>query len=283
MNPRAVARRAFPYLIVSVGGFLLAYVILFFFAFPSEVLPDNVKVPTVVGLPFDQAASTLDKAGFNAVKGETRYHRTVAADVVLQQDPPAGSLQKRGIDITLAISGGQRSALVPNVAGLTQQQARLAIENAGFQFGSVGQRTSNLPRGAIIGSEPSAGESLQLPGRVDIAMSAGPASVLVPDLTGRTVADARSTLEQVGLRLGGVSQDTSSLQPENTVLSQSPAAGQSIGAGGTVNLRIARFPPPARLPSIDTSTRIDTLVFNQASRPTASVVSVQLSRYSVRQ
>jgi beta-lactam-binding protein with PASTA domain len=259
VNPRAVARRAFPYLVLAVGGFLLAYVILFIFAFPAEVLPDNAKVPTVVGLPFDQAASVLDKAGFHAVKGETRFHRTVAADVVLQQDPPGGSLQKRGVDVTLAVSGGQRNAVVPNVVGLDQQQARLAIENAGFQFGAVAQRTSDLPRGAIIGSEPAAGESLQLPARVDIAMSAGPASLQIPDLTGRTVADARSTLEQLGLRLGGVSRDTSSLQPENTVLSQSPAPGQRIGAGGSVNLRVSRFPAPVRLPPVDTSAKIDSL------------------------
>jgi serine/threonine-protein kinase len=259
VNPRAVARRAFPYLILAVGGFLLAYVILFFFAFPAEVLPDNAKVPTVVGLPFDQAASILDKAGFHAVKGETRFHGTVAENIILQQDPPAGSLQKRGIDVTLAVSGGQRSAVVPNVAGLAQQQARLAIENAGFQFGAVTQRTSELPRGAIIGSEPAAGETLQLPARVNIAMSAGPASLQIPDLTGRTVADARSTLEQLGLRLGGVSRDTSSLQPENTVLSQSPAAGQPIAAGGSVSLRVSRFPQPVRPSPIDTTTRIDTL------------------------
>ncbi len=256
MNPRALARRTFPYLIVSVGGFLLAYVLLFLFAFPAEVLPDNGKVPTVVGLPFEQAAAILDKAGFNAVKGESRYHRTVAANIVLQQDPPAASLQKRGIDVTLAISSGQRSAVVPNVAGLDQQQARLAIENAGFQFGTVTQRTSDLPRGAIIGSEPAAGESLPLPARVDIAMSSGPANLQVPDLTGRTVADARSTLEQLGLHLGAVSRDTSSLQPENTVLSQSPAPGQAIGAGGIVSLRVSRFPPPLPLPA-DTSSRFD--------------------------
>ena len=263
MNPRAVARRAFPYLIVAVGGFLLAYVSLFIFAFPAEVLPDNAKVPTVVGLPFDQAASALDKAGFNAVKGETRFHRTVAVDVVLQQDPPAGSLQKRGIDVILAVSGGQRSAVVPNVAGLSQQQARLAIENAGFQFGAVTQRTSDLPRGAIVGSEPAAGETLQLPARVDIAMSAGPATLLIPDLIGRSIADARSTLEQLGLRLGGVSRDTSSLQPENTVLSQSPAPGQSVAAGGSVSLRVSRFPAPLRPPAIDTTTRIDSLTIIQ--------------------
>jgi len=252
VNGRALGRRAFPYLLVSVFGFLLAYVLLFLFAFPAEVLPDDGKIPTVVGMPFDDAVAALDKAGFHGVQGETRYHRTVPQGTVLQQDPPAGSTQKRGIDVTLAVSLGQRSAVVPDVAGMQQQQARLAIENAGFQFGQITEQTSDQPRGAVVGSNPPAGQQIPLPAVVRIAVSVGPASLQVPDLTGRTVADARSTLEQLGLHLGGVSRDTSSFQPENTVLSQSPAAGQKIGAGGSVSLRISRFPPPPSMPKIDT-------------------------------
>jgi serine/threonine-protein kinase len=252
VNGRALGRRAFPYLLVSVFGFLLAYVLLFLFAFPAEVLPDDGKVPTVVGISFEDAVAALDKAGFHGVQGETRFLKTVAQGIVLQQDPPAGSTQKRGIDVTLAVSGGQRSAVVPDVAGLGQQQARLAIENAGFQFGPITQQTSDQPRGAVVGSSPAAGEQIPLPAVVRIAVSQGPASLQVPDLTGRTVADARSTLEQLGLHLGAVSRDTSSFQPENTVLSQTPAAGQLIGAGGRVNLRISRFPPPPSIQPIDT-------------------------------
>lgn len=244
MNRRALGRRAFPYLLVSVFGFLLSYVLLFLFAFPAEVLPDDGKVPSVVGIQFDDAVSALEKAGFHGVQGETRFHRTVPQGIVLQQDPPAGSTQKRGIDVTLAVSGGQKSAVVPDVAGLSQQQARLAIENAGFTLGTVSEQTSDQPRGAVVSSTPPSGDSIPLPAVVRITISAGPASLQVPDLTGRTVADARSTLEQLGLHLGPVSRDTSSFQPENTVLSQSPAAGEMIGAGGSVSLRVSRFPPP---------------------------------------
>lgn len=252
MNGRALGRRAFPYLLVSVFGFLLAYILLFLFAFPAEVLPDDGKVPNVVGVSFDDASAALNKAGFHAVQGETRFHRSVAEGIVLQQDPPAGSTQKRGSDITLAVSGGQKSAVVPDVAGLSQQQARLMIENAGFQFGSISQQVGDQPRGAVIGSNPPAGQSIPLPAVVAITISNGPASLQVPDLTGRTVADARSTLEQLGLHLGDVSRDTSSFQPENTVLGQTPPAGQMIGAGGRVNLRISRFPPIPSIPRIDT-------------------------------
>jgi eukaryotic-like serine/threonine-protein kinase len=252
VNSRALGRRAFPYLLVSVFGFLLAYVLLFLFAFPAEVLPDDGKVPTVVGLPFNDAVSALEKAGFHGAQGETRFHRTLAQGIVLQQDPPGGSTQKRGIQVTLAVSGGQRSATVPEVAGLGQQQARLAIENAGFQFGPVTQQTSDQPRGAVVGSNPAAGEQIPLPAVVRIAVSQGPAALQVPDLTGRTMVDARSTIEQLGLHLGAVTRDTSSFQPENTVLSQSPAAGQMIGAGGRVSLRISRFPPSPSTQPIDT-------------------------------
>ncbi len=252
MGFRAVPRRAFPYLLVAVFGFLLAYTALFFFAFPADVLPDNARIPNVVGMTYDAAATALDKAGFSALKGDTRFHRTIAETLVLQQDPPANSLQKRGVDVTLAVSGGQRSATVPDVTGLSQQQARIAIENAGFQLGSVMQRTAGQPRGAVIDSDPVAGTALQLPAVVSIAVSQGPATVQLPDLTGRTLADARSTLEQLGLQVGATTRDTSSFQPENTVLGQSPQPGQTVSASGRVNLRISRFPPVPQISPIDT-------------------------------
>ena len=246
MRARALPRRAFPYLIVSVGGFLLAYVLLFLFAFPADVLPDDGRIPGVVGMTFEAASAALDKAGFRALKGDTRFHKATAEGMVLEQDPPAGSVQKRGAEVTLAVSAGQASATVPDVVGSSQQQAQIAIENAGFIFGSVSQQMSDKPRGAVVGSNPPAGTALDLPATVSITLSQGPATVQIPDLTGRTLADARSTLEQLGLRLGPISTDTSSFMTENTVLGQAPAPGSTVSAGASVNLRLSRFPPPPR-------------------------------------
>jgi len=259
VNPRALSKRAFPYLILSVGGFLLAYVLLFLFAFPADVLPDDGRVPRVVGMSFEEAAAALDKAGFHALRGQTRFHRTTAANIVLEQDPPAGSLQKRGAEVTLAVSGGQATATVPQVSGSTQQKAQIAIENAGFQFGSVSQQTSDQPRGAVLGTDPPAGTTLELPATVSITLSQGPATVQIPDLTGRMLADARSALEQIGLRLGATTRDTSSFMPENTVLGQAPSPGTTVASGASVNLRISRFPPPPRLEPRDTVPLLDSL------------------------
>ena len=251
MNWRALPRRAFPYLIAAAGGFLLAYTAVFLFAFPAEVLPDDGILPNVVGKTFEDATVALKKEGFPAQQGESRFHKTIPANVVLQEDPPAGSRQKRGTNVVLALSAGQKSAEVPVTTNMSQQQARISIENTGLVMGGVTEQLSDAPRGLVIATSPPAGTKVELPGTVDIVLSKGPATVNMPDLYGRSVGEARSMVEQIGLRISGVSRDTSSLQPENTVIRQMPAAGQTISAGGAVSLTVSHFPPP---PSI----RIDT-------------------------
>jgi len=260
VNWRAAPRRAFPYLIAAVGGFLISYVAVFLFAFPAEVLPDDGVLPNVVGKTFENASAILQKAGFPAQRGETRFHKTIPANVVLQEDPPAGSRQKRGTPVILALSGGQRSAEVPVTTNMSQQQARISIENTGLTLGTVTEQLADQPRGLVIASSPPAGTKVQLPGSVDIVLSKGPAVVQVPDLYGRTIGEARSMIEQLGLRVAGISRDTSSLQPENSVIRQIPSAGQTVSAGGPVSLTVSRFPPP---PTI----RIDTGVYKPPPGP----------------
>lgn len=253
MNWRALPRGAFPYLIAAVGGFLIAYLAVFLFAFPAEVLPDDGILPNVVGKTFEDAAALLQKAGFPAQQGESRYHKTLPANIVLQEDPPAGSRQKRGTSVVLALSAGQKTAETPVTTNMSQQQARISIENTGLTMGNVTEQLSDQPRGLVIASSPPAGTKMDLPGSVDLVLSKGPATVQVPDLYGRSVGEARSMIEQLGLRIAGMSRDTSSLQPENTVIRQLPAAGQTVSAGGAMSLTISHFPAPPTI-RIDTGT-----------------------------
>jgi serine/threonine-protein kinase len=249
---RGLPRRAFPYLLAVVTGLLSSYLLLFFFAFPTEVVPDEGKVPNVVGMTFDRAARTLERSGFIVVQGESRHHRIVAAGIVLQQDPPADSRQKRGTEVRLAISAGQRTADVPQVTGMTEQQARVALANAGFQLGPISRQTSEHPRGNVFMSDPAPGTRTQLPATVSLLVSEGPAVINLPDLIGRTLPEARSLLEQIGLRIGNVSRDTSSFQPENTVIRQAPRPGQTVPSRGSVDLVVSRFPAPRPI-TIDTT------------------------------
>jgi serine/threonine-protein kinase len=180
---------------------------------------------------------------------------------VLEQTPAGGGRQKKGTDVLLAISAGKKTATVPQVSGLTPQEARVAIENAGFQLGRVVELTSDYPRGTVYAVTPAPGTQIDLPAEVNLTVSAGPSVVQAPDLVGREIPDARSVLEQSGLRLGAISRDTSSTQTENTVLHQNPPAGTAVPAGSLVSVTVSRFPAVRPLPP--PSSTFDSTVFRR--------------------
>ena len=243
MNWRALARRLLPYAIAATGGFLLAYLVVAFFIFPSDLVPNDEIVPNVVGMSYDDAAARLSQVGFRPVQGESRVHASAPSNQVLEQNPPAGSRELRNTRVTLAVSGGQQRATVPAITGMTRLDAMEALRGAGFTVGMIHQRSSNLPRGQVIDSDPTAGMQTLVPSSVDIILSAGPAAVSVPDLVGRPYAQARAILEQLGLRVGVVDVDRFSTEPANTVLTQSPAGGETIAAGERVQLTISGRTP----------------------------------------
>ncbi len=248
MEWRARARRMLPYVIATTAGFLLAYVVVFLFVFPSKVVPDvETRVPNVVGLTFDKAQQRLDRTGFEGVLGESRFARS-AKMTVLQQDPASGVVVRPRSKVTLHVSAGPRSGTVPAVVGMTQQQARVAIENAGFDFGSIASRESIRPRGEVLEVNPAAGQTATLPATVSLAISGGPSTLDVPDLGGRTLPEARRTLEQLGLRLGPIGVDSFSTAAPNTVVGQRPGAGSTVSAGSVVSVSIA--PNVSALPPI---------------------------------
>ena len=239
MKWRARSRRALPYLIAATGGFLIAYLVVAFVIFPAEIIPDDAVVPNVVGESYDEAVRPLSRAGFTGQRGESRFSPTAAARQVLQQEPPGGSREKRGTVITLHISSGQRTSTVPQVVGSSRQQAVLTIENAGLEMGRIDVVHSDRPAGQVIAMSPSAGQKLTLPARVDITVSRGPATAQVPNLIGQTLPQARTRLQTLGLGVGVVEIDTSSIEMANTVTAQEPGPGQAVVSGALIKLIIS--------------------------------------------
>jgi beta-lactam-binding protein with PASTA domain len=239
---RGGARRAIPYVIAATAGFVLSYLIIAFFVFPATIIPSDRKVPNVVGMTYDEATKRLTSDGFRAATGEQRFHASAPNGTVLDQDPPAGSVEAKGAEVLLHVSSGQRRGEVPNVVGMTRQQAELAIENAGLDVGAVEEIRTNTPRGTVSASRPVAGTRVTVPSSVTLTVSVGPASVDMPDVVGEGYSRARTVLEQLGLRIGDVNVDSASLAPGNTVIAQTPAAGRAVGAGSRVALTVSGRP-----------------------------------------
>jgi beta-lactam-binding protein with PASTA domain len=239
---RRLARRSLPYLGSAVSGFVIAYAIVAVFIFPGELVSSDVRVPNVTGLAYAEAAAKLKAAGLKAARGERRYQIGMPEDAVIAQTPLPGSLEPKGASIVLDLSLGQRMGEVPRIVGLTREQAERAIEDAGLDVGDVIQRENEAPRGQVLASSPPGGARVPIPSRVSFTVSAGPATLVVPDLTGQDYVSARSLLVQLGFTVGRVIIDSATTLPPNMVIAQSPAANSSAPAGTAITLTVSGRP-----------------------------------------
>jgi len=96
----------------------------------AEELP---KVPKVVGLPFAEGSLRVDKSGHKLVTTATVSDPSVPEGSIMDQDPPAGEGLETGGSVAVRVSGGPGDLEVPRVTGMTAQQAKAALEKAGFK------------------------------------------------------------------------------------------------------------------------------------------------------
>lgn len=94
--------------------------------------PEPLEVPSVSGLPEEEAVRVLESAGFTAaVESERINDASVPAGAVLSQSPAEGQL-RRGEAVTLTISAGPRILTVPDVFSTPEAEAVATLEEAGF-------------------------------------------------------------------------------------------------------------------------------------------------------
>jgi beta-lactam-binding protein with PASTA domain len=245
MSLRSRIRGSLMYAIAIIGGFLAAYLIVAFVVFPSGVIPRDIRVPNVTGLSFDEATRRLAERGLQGVRGEERFHAASPKGTVLDQNPASGSHDVEGATVTLAVSIGQQSAKVPPVVGMSRQEAEAALEAAGFDVGDVSERPSQSAAGQVIDSRPRAGSDATIPGAVSLVVSAGTTVVLVPNVTGQPVSQARVLLEGAGLMVSEVRTAAGANVTDETaiVTNSTPAPGAQVAAGSRVSLQAAPRSP----------------------------------------
>ncbi|MGQ0764575.1 MAG: PASTA domain-containing protein [Gemmatimonadota bacterium] len=239
---RRRARAALPFAVVAAAGFLLAFVIVGLVIFPDDGPIPEVRVPGVVGLPFDDAARRMRASGLSPVTGERRFSSEAPRLTVMAQRPIAGERVPARTEVVLDISEGQRTVAVPQLIGVSRDSARTVLLAAGLELGDVSETLTDSARGLILQTSPEAGQSVPAGTRVAIVVSAGPGELSMPDVIGRELGFARGMLEQLGLVVSALDYDSLSSLAPGLVVSQSPAAGAPVIGGSTVSLRVSGRP-----------------------------------------
>ncbi|MGQ0670157.1 MAG: transglycosylase domain-containing protein [Actinomycetota bacterium] len=135
---------------------------------------------------------------------------------------------------------------VPSVIGLSQDEATLALQAAGFNVSVVVQSSTTAPAGSVIGQDPAAGVQAQQASTVTITVaktetsSPAPDRATIPNVLGLPQSAAEAAISQAGLLPAVITQaQCNRRRPEcdyasGTVWSQSPGVGNTVEPGSTV-------------------------------------------------
>jgi len=132
--------------------------------------PEQVEVPTVVGLSRDEARDTLEAAGF-VVRTEEREDENAEEDTVLSQDPAAGTELARGETVTITVAVQPSTVRVPDVTGLPVDEAFNALADAGLRPTQVTRSvTDEDDDGVVVRQSPAPGRAVERNSRVTVTV-----------------------------------------------------------------------------------------------------------------
>ena len=191
--------------------------------------PPPRAVPSLAGMSEAQAREALAAAGF-AANVVQEPHDTIPKGTVISWAPSEGE-QPKGTTVAVKVSSGPPISAIPDVAGMTYDAAAKALTDAGFSPVKKEEYSDEVPEaGKVIGTTPSGSAAKGT--KVTVLVSKGPKTVVVPNVRGMTVDEAKAAIRAAGLEPGQVYGPAGA----NRVIDSSPTAGAKVARGTTVDL-----------------------------------------------
>lgn len=189
------------------------------------------RVPDIK--PGDQISATnqaIRDAGLQPIdSGEAPS--TAPKGTLAKVDPAPGTILPMGAQVKVYRSKGSQPVNVPDVRGKSAEEAAQALATAGLTVRDTRvQYDKSIEGDKAIGTDPAVGTTLQSGDSVTLIVSN---AVKVPNVMGQTVGNARSKLQQLGLRVEvkSITDSDSSL-----VIGQVPGFNSNVEAGSVVTL-----------------------------------------------
>ena len=192
-------------------------------------------VPNVVGMTIDAAKSLLGQYGLQWAIRE-KPDDAAEAGTVTSQEPRADSPATSGATVTLTVAVSSSKKQVPKLDGKTIDEARVALTKEGFLIVVQSEPSNSVEKQQVIRTEPGGGTSVAKGSSVMIVVSGGKA-IEVPSVIGKTEAEARKALQDIGLIVVVKERTELDATQLGKVVSQTPEEGD-VEVGATVTIRI---------------------------------------------
>lgn len=213
--------------------FLLAFVWAFL-SFGNFWSNATVDVPNVVGKQVTVAKHILEDNHLRVSVSEVS-NPDVPAGQVISQSPEANEQVKEQRTVHLVVSKGVGDITMPDITGMTLDQARTRLKSLGLVIGKITTASDDSKEDGVILMQSPPGDSKVTKGAtVDVTVNRVKSKkVELPNLVGMTVKDAKDALTSLGLTVGAIS---GSSDDAAVITQQSPEAGSSLDANTSVAL-----------------------------------------------
>lgn len=175
--------------------------------------------------------------------------------------------------VALAFSmfgGGAAKVEVPLVVGMPLDQARDLLESRGLEPEIEDREPSDtVPKDHVISQDPGDGFEVEEGSKVILIVSTGPEMLEIPDLVGKTEAEADALLLERGFKKGQVRTQASNEVEGGRIISQAPAARELRARGTTVDIVVSSGKAPVRVPDVRglSEDRAKELLFSRKLNP----------------
>ena len=214
----------------------------------------RLRVPSVVGLDWQEAENQLREQGFKQITIEFQERQEVPANQIFQQDPRAGLLLAEPNDpdnpIRLFASKGLTVVRIPAVQRMDFLEAEEILLAAGFTVERIEQQSDDYALNVVMDQSVPSTEERPQGTVITLTVSVGRGEVAVPSVEGQSLSDARVTLAREGL-LEEVVMENSLEFPIDTVIRSEPGFGRSTERGSVVRLVVSLGPATGQVPSLE--------------------------------
>lgn len=207
--------------------------------------PAEVEMPNVVGMSKEEAQKEVEAAKLVFEVEKEEYHKEVPEGFVISQDPTymeRFNKVKEGSIVKVVISKGQEKATVPNVKGKEKDEAIKLIEEAKLKAEIIEETSKTVKEGFVISQETDpdtevfAGDTVKL----HVSTGTGIKEVSVVSVIGQSEANAKKTLEGLGLKVN-VAYEEDSSKDNGVVLKQSLDTGKVVDEGTTITITVNKL------------------------------------------
>lgn len=249
----SVSRHSKKSIIIAMGSVFIIAFLWAFFSFGNFWSTQDITVPDVTGKQMEIAQTMLTDKHLSVSIKEVDSSDVPVGEVITQT-PIGGSVVKANRTIYLTVSRGNHgdTVLVPDLRGLTLDEATRKLKEIGLSVGTVTYADADREDGKILQQTPSSPDKVAQNTTIDVVVSRvkvkEAAPVNVPDTRGMSLDTAMQTLNNAGISIGTVGNLNSNLPN-----AQATVTGQSLRKGGRTADLYVTYPQTADTSSADVS------------------------------